>query len=354
MKSLAFWRRKRTASDTEQQTSVSRLRGGFGIEPSSFCWLVLAFILVELVFFLFQYYDVYHYVYPDSRAAQNLSGGKGTAFAFFKWAICWCTGCFTFWGGAYLAFHGIKVAAEEFSVVVAWLVALPWIAICLFVGTWQMWIYWVMMSVWGDSVWNHGCDGWDGYAMLEGIQWMDVSGSLPFVGAATVFAAAGNYSLQLERNARNHNIFYFYDMQSGNMTPPYTNITYDIRNHTYTRDNITEHYTVTPNLAFPSLDLQLDDDSIPFSTDECDMPLANLQYRNGTTTSDILHVVNVQSNDCTKLKVCANMDPKGDFEVAMGVLMIQQFAYGVCCTAPSGQSSSTTIVLSINFGGGSG
>jgi len=270
--------------------------------------------------------------------------------------ICWCTGSLTFPLGVYLAVAGIGVVGES-NVALACLIALPWIAICLFVGTWQMWIYWMMNAVWYNDVWNNACNGWDGYAILAGTQWMDISSSLPYCGIATVFLAAGNYSMQLERNGNNHNVFTFYNMQTGNLTPTYPNITYNIFNHTYTINNVTNHYTVSPNLAFPALDLQLSNPSIPFSTGQCDMPLADLMYSNGTVTSEVLSVVNVDSSDCTQLKVCTNTNPEGDYEIALGVLMIQQFAYGICCTAPSSSDSSsgTTVVLSVNFGsGGSG
>jgi len=303
------------------------------------------------MFFLFQYYDVYSNVYPGSRVAQNLSGGKGTAFAFFKWSICWLSGVATIPAGIYLAGVGIKFAAEEIHECVACIIALPWIAICLFLGSWQMWAYWMMMALWSNAVWNHACDDWGGYALLQGINWKDVSSDLPFAGTATVFLPGGNYTMQLERHERAHDTYYFYNLHSGELTPVYDNITYNAFNHTYTIKNSTSRYLETPNLAFPSLDLELEDNSIPFGGTS-DMPLANLIYHNGSTTSHVLSVVNTYHSDCTLLKICGMMEPTGDFEIAMGVVMIHQYLYGVSCTAPDNSNSGVSISVSIGGGGG--
>jgi hypothetical protein len=250
-----------------------------------------------------------------------------------------------------MAYFGVVFVGEEISKYLAALIALPWIGLCLFLGTWQLWIYWLMMSVWYTSVWNHACDGWDGYAMLEGITWGDVVSSLPYVGTATVFLAAGNYTMQLERNNTFHDIFYFYnittdlmgdptgDFVTGSIPPAYNNITYDISNHLYTISNTTIHYITSPNLAFPSLDLVLSDDSIPFGSGG-DMPLANLLYRNGSTRLNVLSTVNTEKDDCTQMKVCIMQNPLGDYEIALGVVMIQQYLYAVSCTTPSGNSNS--------------
>jgi hypothetical protein len=337
---MRFWRRRST-NDAERGTTTYTVRTsrqhGISEAVGPCCGILTVFLAVEFIFFLFQYYDVYQNVYPGSKVAQNLSGGGGTAFEFFKWAICWCSGVLTVPAGFYMAHLGVAFVGKEISKWLACIIALPWIGLCLFLGTWQMWSYWMMMSVWGSSVWNHACDGWDGYAMLDGITWANVSQSLPYVGAATVFLAAGNYTMQLERNNTSHNVFTFYQITACNLTPMYDHITYDTDKHVYTINNSTNHYTVSPNLAFPSLDLVLKDNSIPFGSG-CDMPLANLIYRNGPTTSNVLSVVNTDSSDCTKMKVCAMANPPGDFEIAMGVVMIQQYLYGVCCTTPDGDN----------------
>jgi hypothetical protein len=325
----------------------------------SFTLLVAAFLIVELIFFLFQYFDAYQTIYPGSRVAQNLSGAKGTAYAVFEWLICGCSFGFTFPMGIYLGFGGVGVIAEHMGKLFAALVALPWIAICVFVGSWQLWIYWVMVGVWGQSVWNHACDASDGYAMLQGIKWNDVSTSLPYVGTLTVFLAAGNYTMQLERNATVHSTYYLQNLYTGNIAPAFDRIEYNTLNRTYTIDNATNHYAVSPNLAFPSLDLVLKDNSIPFGN-EGDMPLANLIYRNGSTSLNVLDVVKTDNHDCTKMKVCVNTKPEGDFEIALGVLMIRQYLYGVSCTTPSGDSSDggssegDSGGVTINLGGGSG
>jgi hypothetical protein len=326
---------------TKIKSFFSRIRSSFSGKSCdgalSFTLVVAIVLIVELIFFLFEYFDAYQVINPGSRVAQNLSGSKGTAYAAFEWLICGCSFGFTFPLGLYLGFGGVPVIAEHMGKLFAALVALPWIGICVFLGSWQLWIYWVMIAVWGQSVWNHACDTSNGYAMLNGITWGDVSSSLPYVGTATVFLAAGNYTMQLERNTTVHSTYYFQNTYTGNIAPTFDRITYNTLNHTYTIDNATNHFTVSPNLAFPSLDLVLKDNSIPFGN-EGDMPLANLIYRNGSTNLNVLDVVNTDNSDCTKMKVCVNTEPQGDFEIALGVLMIRQYLYGVSCTTPSDSS----------------
>jgi hypothetical protein len=349
---MRFWHRRST-NDAGRSTTVSTTRVRWRcniLDANGPCdgvlLILILFLIVELVFFLFQYYDVYQNVYPGSKVAQNLTGGKGTAFEFFKWAICWCSGTLTVPAGFYAAYMGVAFVGKEINACLAVLIALPWIGLCIFLGTWQLWIYWLMSSVWFNSVWTHACDGWDGYAMLEGITWGDVASSLPYVGTATVFLAAGNYTMQLERNSTFHSIFYFYnvttdltgDLTADSIPPVYNNIIYDTRNHLYTINNTTTRYTTSPNLAFPSLDLVLSDDSIPFGS-AGDMPLANLLYRNDSTSLNVLSTVNTAKDDCTQMKVCVMQKPPGDYEIALGVVMIQQYLYGVSCTTPSDDDS---------------
>jgi hypothetical protein len=147
--------------------------------------------------------------------------------------------------------------------------------------------------------------------------------------------------MQLERNNQFHNIYYFYNLNLGNVTPTYENITYNTVNNTFTINNMTSHFNggTAADLAFPTLDLILKDTSIPFGGD-CGFPNANLVYQNGSTSSNVLNTVNTASSDCTELKVCVNIEPRGDFEIAMGAVMIQQYLYGVCCTTPSSNSDS--------------
>ena len=302
---------------------------------------ILAFLTIELIFLLSNYYEMYSVVFPDSRVAKNLSGRGGTAFTIFKWMICWLGAAFTVPAGIYLAIAGIKNVADglgdSVGAGIACLVALPWIGACFFLGSWQIWIYWLGTAVWSNSVWNNACSGWDGYALLQGIQSMDVSASLPYVGTATVFLASGHYAMQLEQNNQFHNIYYFYNLSLGNVTPTYDNITYNTANNTFTINNLTSHFNGSPNLEFPTLDLVLKDKSIPFGGG-CGFPNVNLIYQNGSTTSSVLSTVNTPNRDCTELKVCGNLEPQGDFEIVMGVVMIQQYLYGVCCTTPTSNS----------------
>src|SRR5277367_5886524 len=99
-------------------------------DGAAFCCAIAAIFVIELVFFLFNYYAIYSDVFPGSTVANNLSGGGGTAFTVFKWMICWCTGAFTVPAGIYLAIAGIKGVAnglgDGIGACIACVIALPW------------------------------------------------------------------------------------------------------------------------------------------------------------------------------------------------------------------------------------
>jgi|SRR5277367_2922184 len=76
------------------------------------CCAVFAFPIIELIFFLFNYYEIYSVVFPGSTVANNLNGGGGMAFTVFKWMICWCSGTLTVPASIYLTGVGIKGVAE--------------------------------------------------------------------------------------------------------------------------------------------------------------------------------------------------------------------------------------------------
>src|ERR1700761_7156594 len=127
---MSSWRKK--SGDTAKATLI----------------IILLFLTIEFIFLLFPMIQGYATVYPGSKVAQNLSGGKGTAFAFFQWLICGVSVTITGTLAFQLATKGLEYVNKEIGLAVAWLIALPWIAICIFLGTWQLWIYWVIVSVW--------------------------------------------------------------------------------------------------------------------------------------------------------------------------------------------------------------
>jgi hypothetical protein len=296
--------------------------------------LLVLVCAVETPFLLFNYFSMYADVYPGSMVAQHLSGGGGTAFYFFMYLICGCTLSCTCPGGVYLIGTGIQ-GVSEISQSLACLIALPWAAICLFLGTWQIWISWAVEPSWWNVVYNGACRDWSGYVLLQGVSFQDVQLDSPMLGTATVVLPYGNYTMELDRKSQN--VYSFYTIGQNNVNSYYQEIQYNTFNHTIRVDNTTMKWVLSPNLAFPSLNLTLDNPSIPFSNGQCDLPSANLVYNDG---SYVLNTVNQNYDDCTILKTCVNMEYQKEFEIAMGVVLLYQGYYGVCCTTPSDNSDS--------------
>jgi len=317
--------------------SISQQIRTIGSACAGMSCLFLIFVVVEGIFFLFNYYYMYPDVYPGSKPAQNLNGGGGVAFTIF-WAVICCWSCLlTCPAGVYLIGAGIggisEVLGPNFGPIVACLIAVPWTGLCLFLGTWQFWITWAVEPAWWVSVYNGGCKDWSGYALLQGPTYQNVQLMVPEMGTAAVILPTGNYTMQLDRSSYNPNTYYFYPIGQNNVDAFSQNITYNTFMNTYTINNQSSRYTTSPNLAFPSLDISLDDPSIPFGGD-CDLPNANLVYRNGTTSAYVFNTVNTNYDDCSILKSCVNMEYQRDFEIAMGIVLLHQSRYGVCCTTP--------------------
>jgi len=290
-------------------------------------------LIIEGIFLVFNYFYVYQSVFPGSKVAQNLSSSGGVAFTWFFYFFCFFTVNLTCPASMCLLTAGFTAFNKAFDKCCVCLIGLPWFALCLGLGTWQLWFNWVAAPTWSAAVYQNACQSpdWDSYALLEGVKWEDVTSSLPFVGTATVIYSTGNYTMQLQRNETNHAIYYFYPIDQNNLSPIYHNITYNTVNHTFAIDNVASNYSVEPNLAFPSLNLALEDPSIPFG-DDCDIPSANLIYSNKSITSRVLDTVNTSPDTCTLLKVCGNMKSHREFEIALGVVMIKQWLYAACCT----------------------
>jgi hypothetical protein len=199
----------------------------------------------------------------------------------------------------------------------------------LALGTWELWIIAVIEPLWRRVVFNNACQGWDISATLQGFHRGKVDFSLPVVGVATVVFAYANYTMQLLQDQKSLGLYTFTVLDSFNYTPSFPNISYNVKNFTYTIDHISTSYNVTPNLSFPSLGLVLEDPSIPFKND-WGPPAAHLIQRNFSTVSDVLQTI-TKGQSCRTLKVCGMVDPKGDFEIVMGVVMIQQSIYSLTC-----------------------
>jgi hypothetical protein len=301
--------------------------------------LILFIVVLNLVLAIYGYYYCYDSVYPGTKIAANISRNDSTtsAFAAFYWIlsgpaimvnipIAWWF--MKLWIGL-SGKVGLKgVFASLMAFIAFWT--------CMALGTWTIWISFPLEILWHKSVYNNACmgGGWDITAVLSGVSYASYIATVPNVGSADVVFEFGNYTMELDQNVNNTVIYNFYDTHTFNYTPPLHNITYDLENATYTINNITTNFTLSPNLAFPSLGLVLEDPSIPFILD-CWPPSANLIHRNGPNITRVLDTVTDWDSDCTLFKTCGNLDLPGDFQIALGVVMIQQYAYAYCCTENS-------------------
>jgi hypothetical protein len=206
---------------------------------------------------------------------------------------------------------------------------------------------------WHKIAWSHVCDGWEVDAVLTGVDFGAYSQldapNTTLVGSAAITIGQGGYTMQLFQNAVRHNFFTFNVSDTLGFEPPLSTIWYDMIATTYTVANVTMSFDMTPNLSFPSLNLQLADPSIPFVHGDLSYPpSANLIYSNGTSASRVLRTELLNYPHCTQLKVCAMQGSTGTFQIALGVVMIEQFSAAVFCTIPedySGPDSIPTTVL---------
>jgi hypothetical protein len=199
----------------------------------------------------------------------------------------------------------------------------------------------IIRSKWNAGAFAHACDGWDFDIVLQGIGWRDFKEGLSSVGTATVKTREDEYySMSLKRDEMNHEIYTFYLNQTNNALPPNILITYNTTSTTYTISNSTNFYTTSPNLAFSSLGLVLRDDSIPFTrpSDLTYPPSADLIHRNRSTESNVLSTKVINLKDCTMLKVCGMRNLEKEGQIALGVVLIEQFKASVYCTKPSNET----------------
>jgi hypothetical protein len=123
-----------------------------------------------------------------------------------------------------------------------------------------------------------------------------------------------------------------------------------IRNLTYTipatdSQNITASYVTSPNLAFPSLNLSLADTSIPWvrpGAYKCWPPAANLveSIAPSGESLNVLRTITLKPGDCTQMEICGTgTNTPAAFQIALGVISIEQFRYSLCCTGKNAQQN---------------
>jgi hypothetical protein len=122
----------------------------------------------------------------------------------------------------------------------------------LVLGTMPFWLVIVFESHFFNHAWGSGCDERTIEAVLNASAIVGYNVSL---GVATVALSWSNYSMQLL--AFSPEMYSFSVIKSFNYTPPIKRIIYNNETHTFTADNTTNgNYTVSPQLSFPSLDLE--------------------------------------------------------------------------------------------------
>jgi hypothetical protein len=325
---------------TRLQKSVCQSMGGrlHAIKPWPLQWrVIMTTICLNLICAAYQSVDSYSQVYPDSKIAANilLNNHTKSAWTAFYWIFAICAVGFNMSIIILLPFGWFRSRWQcpflcLLIIVVPALVFAPFYAAV------------IIRDIWGDVAWTNACNGWDITAVVQGVRWADFRDDLIFVGMSTVVVGQGNFTTRLHRNSQDDNLYDFYITEAHHFTPPYTNFTYNTANTTYTIANVTTSYTEVPNLSFPSLGLELLDPSIPFhrNDDNTYPPSANLVYRNGTLLSNVLSTSVLRVGDCTSLKVCGMQGLIGAFQIALGVVMIEQFKASVYCTIPANETIS--------------
>jgi hypothetical protein len=258
--------------------------------------IIIAVICIEVIVFFFVYYYCYRFVHPGSKPAANINASHD-AFNVFKWIlsalVLWFNVAIvlslilpTCGGGPGMATKAIKLYALALATVL--------------LTSWGFWLSWPLEMLWHNAVWNDACQGHNIMAVLQGVNATSFNSSLPVIGVATVFLEHGNYTMQLVRqNTSTHDVYHFYVLDALDVTPPVSNITYNTTNTTFWINQSANQYALDP-LSFPSLRLELDEPSIPFSTaDGSWPPSANIVRRNVSTVSNILDTVTLSPADCT-------------------------------------------------------
>jgi hypothetical protein len=308
-------------------------------------------IFFDLVCAAYQAVDSYKRLFPGSKIAANILLNRQTQRA---------------WEAYYWIFAVIASILNLYAVRV-WIVWLSTtfrlqqrlerilksagvrvlLSLCLFfiilpaLMVTPLWMACVLRYPWQTIAWKHVCVGWDYTILLDAISW-DKYNSNPnqtHVGNAIVLAAHGNFTIQLFHDVHVHNVFTFNVSETFNNKSLIPSIIYNLTDLTYKIGNVINSFNVTPSLSIPSLHLDVRDPSIPFiRSDKSYPPSADLVYRNETTLSNVFKTFLLNFPSCTEMKACGMQDHAEAFQVALGVVMIEQFRASLYCTVPSNET----------------
>ena len=304
-------------------------------------------IILNIICAVYQTVDAYRVLFPGSKAAANIYHNESTLKAWnaFFWIIAFATTAanlrvsgiwsISVYNGLRLEGLVRRILRFEFLISIFWSLMLIIVLPVLLVS--PMWFVFVYRLIWETVAWKHECGGWDYTVLLDPVDWDSFLPNASFVGMATILGSNGNFQMQLLRNIQTHDVYTFDLLENLNSTFLLSSIAYNLTSLTYTVGNITAPFNITPTLSFPSLKVDTRDPSIPFLRPD-DMsypPSADLVYRNATTELSVLRTAMLNFPHCTELKVCGMQDRTGAFQIALGVVMIEQFQATLHCTQPS-------------------
>lgn len=290
-----------------------RLDGGGWDEGAIACWVCIGLVFWPAALVM-RYYNAYADVYPLSSTAAHIEGNAHAAYEFFFWifALIGALGSAIPIGsivyGIITLCCGIgKLLAGVVLVYAGLLLAILPMCLTILIGPGM-----------SHRAWNSVCDKFEIAAVLNATTNVGVNISL---GLATVAVSAiGNYSMQLV--ALDAGNLTFSVINSFNYTPPITTITYNNESLVYTTNSSSGEYIVSPQLAFPSLNLT----SIAPSYINFEKPGGPaLALLSSNHVDQVLYTLNTKHGDLAQLKICGSLQPVGDFQVAMGAVMMQHY-----------------------------
>jgi hypothetical protein len=311
-------------------------------------------VAFNVIWAVYQTVDAYATLYPGSKIAANISVNTSTSNTWKS--FLWIFLCLA--AAANILAASVWVDWVKRVLRIDLLTGTSRFAPVAFLGFWIVviallttpgWATLVVRILWQKIAWSHVCDGWQVDAVLTGVDFGTYSPDSPnttLVGSAAITIGQEGYTMRLFQDAVRHNFLTFNVTDILGFEPPLSTIWYDLIATTYTVANVTTSFDMTPNLSFPSLNLQLADPSIPFvHSDLSYPPSANLIYSNGTSDSRLLRTELLNYPHCTQLKVCGMQGSTGTFQIALGVVMIEQFSAAVFCTIPEGYSGTVPITV---------
>jgi hypothetical protein len=337
---------------------TKRIGNGFGKGANSVYLIVLCVVLCALpdgLYVIYAYYFNYAEIFFNSTVAMNIFRNDDTenAFKAFYWILallCLIPNFFIGYGFAMIGWGIAKGCKMQGCLSCCWMI--PWVFAAVMIKTATLWGRPVAEGVWQANVWNDDCPTWDLAVTIASSDVSNLAETLPTVGTANITSATlgYNFTVDLNRHDDNHQRFDLHvTSMSGTIEPPFSIITFDSQNRTYNgtatgNANITGSYDATPNLAFPSRNLTQLDPSIPWQRPDystCWPPAVNLIKHISTTEYlNVIKSITLNPDDGTQLKVCGMAGVVAvDFQIALGVVFIEQYKYALCSTTPEATSS---------------